>query len=189
MGVRPMFSQNKQIGQFALTLKNSRPKGVSQIVVTIEYFADYSFKVTAEDAETKVIQTAVFESGLGKPSKDTLDQILETAKKYKSQDEEVLKKLDLFRTYDGMLSQFESQYNMSKTNANLSEYDKSFFETILKGSKKWIEENRSNEEVSTVVIQAKIDDIKNAATELATKLQESAKKPEEAEQEKGKETL
>ena len=35
-----------------------------------------------------------------------------------------------------------------------------------------------------------IDDLKNAATELATKLQEAAKKTEgEAEQEKGKETL
>ena len=87
-------------------------KGVRQIVVTIEYFADYSFKVTAEDEETKVSQTAVFESGFGKPSKDTLDQILETAKKFKSQ-EEVIKKLDLFRTYDGVLSQFESQYSMS----------------------------------------------------------------------------
>lgn len=192
MGVRPMFDDNEKIGKLLLTLKNPKPKGVPQISVKIEYFADYSFKITAEDLDTKLSESAVFKSELGKPSKDKIDQILETAKKFKAQDEETAKRIEQFRTFEAALTQFETQFNMAKSNAqiNLSDLDKSYFETILEGNKKWLEENKSNVTITPVVLQSKIEDIQNASTELVTKLQSSQKSEQQTgEGEKTKETL
>lgn len=186
MGLRPMFDDNDKIGQVFLTLKNPKPKGVPQILVKIEYFADYSFKVTAEDMETKVSESAVFKSELGRPRPDKVRQMLEDAEKFKQADAETAKKIEELRLFEGALAQFEAQLNMVKSNAKigLSELDKSYFETILDGSKKWLEENRGNASITAAVVQMKIEDIKNAAAELAQKV-ESAEKTAKLEAEKG----
>ncbi|ELA42332.1 uncharacterized protein VICG_00732 [Vittaforma corneae ATCC 50505] len=191
MGVRPMFDDNEKIGKLLLTLKNPKPKGVPQILVKIEYFADYSFKITAEDSDTKLSESAVFKSELGKPSKDKIDQILETAKKFKAQDEETAKRLEQFRNFEAALSQFETQLNLAKSNAqiSLSDLDKSYFETILDGSKKWLDENKGNAAITAAVIQAQIENVQNASTELVNKIQASQKAPQPEEAEKGRETL
>jgi len=190
MGVRPMFDDNEKIGKVLLTLKNPKPKGVPQILVKIEYFADYSFKVTAEDLETKVSESAVFKSELGRPPKDKIDRMLEMAEKFKQQDSETAKRIEELRLFEGALSQYEAQLNMMKSNTkiNFTDLEKSYFDTILEGNKKWLEENRSNTSITAAIIQMRIEDIKNISTELTQKV-EAAEKGAKPEEEKGRETL
>lgn len=195
MGVRPMFDDNERIGQFRLELKNPKPKGVAKIEVKIEYFADYSFKVTAIDSETGASEFITFDSKLGRPPQNKINQMLEAAKKFKSEDEESKNRIEQFRLFTAALDMFEVQLKEAKAKTNiLSELDASYFDTILDSNKSWIEQNKATAKPS--VVESKLEDLKASATELVNKIkaaeaaapkeQPSAK---EAEKEAGRDVL
>ncbi|KAM0681463.1 hypothetical protein GINT2_000665 [Glugoides intestinalis] len=175
MGVRPMFDDNEKIGQLVLELTNPKPRGIPQIMVKIEYFADYSFKVTAEDAETHVAQSAEFKPELGKPSQQKVNEIVEIAKKNKAKDAETAKRLDQFRLYSASIDQFEAQLNMVQADSkiNMSDLDKSYFNAILKGEKEYLETSRNDPNVTLSAIQAKMEALQQSAKELVEKVKAS----------------
>lgn len=195
MGVRPMFDDNEKIGQLVLGITNPKPRGIPQIMVKVEYFADYSFKVTAEDAETHVAQSAVFKPELGKPSQQKVSEILEIAKKNKAKDAETAKRLDQFKLYSASIDQFEAQLNMvqSDPKINMSDLDKSYFSAILKGEKEYLEMSRNDPNISLSAIQAKMEALQQSAKELVEKVktsqataQTTPKQPEEEKKEESK---
>lgn len=173
MGVRPMFADNEPIGNFRLQLKTPQPKGVPKIDVKITYKADYSFIVTATDTETGNSESITVESNLGKPSQSKIAQMLETAKKFKLEDEEAQNRIEQFRLFTAALEMFEAQLKDAKSKANiLSDLDVSYFDTILDVNKTWIEQNKATAKPS--VVESKLEDLKASATELANKIKAAA---------------
>lgn len=179
MGVRPIFEDNEKIGKFQVELKNKKPKGVPQITVKIEYFADYSFKVSAEGEDVTESKSVEFKSDLGKPSKDKINKILETAKKFKDQDEQVTKVLEQFRLFEAALNHFENELNLIKKNpqVNLDDFEKGYFDGILEMHNKWLTENRANKEITVADIQSEIEKLQSASKELADKVESAKSKP------------
>lgn len=171
MGVRPMFDDNEKIGQLELTLTRAMPRGEPKIMVAINYNADYSFEVSATEGNNT--QRITFDSKLGKPSQSKVEQMLENAKLNFEADEKLKNKLEQLRIFDTTLGMFETQVKASK----LSELDQSYFNTIIEGNKKWLEDNRATAEVA--IIEAKIADLKKSVEEFSAKLAESSKIPQE----------
>lgn len=192
MGVRPMFDDNEPIGNFRLELKNPKPKGVPKIEVKIEYFADYSFKVTAIDTETGASEFITVESNLGKPSQSKINQMLEAAKKFKLEDEEAQNRIEQIKLFTAAVEMFELQLKDAKAKPNLlSEIDISMFDTILDVNKTWIEQNKTTAKPS--VVESRLMDFKKSAEELASKIKAAtaaaaSKEQQPVDKEAGKES-
>lgn len=168
MGVRPLAKDNEYLGMLKLKLKNPQPKGVPQINVTIQYNSDYSFSVTAMDVATGTSEVITFDSKLGKPSTSKIEAILEAAKQNKAADEEIQNKLEKIRLFDSKMSMLES---MVKQATSLNEIDKSYFEAIIEGNKKWLSDNR--ETLTSDMLDSKLDELTKAGEEMAQKIKDS----------------
>jgi len=173
MGVRPLAKDNEYLGKLKLTLKNPQPKGIPQINVTIQYNSDYSFSVTALDVATGTSEMITFDSKLGKPSQSKIEAMLESARQNKAADEEMQNKLEKIRMFDSKMGMLESMVKQATT---LNEIDKSYFEAIIDGNRKWLSDNR--ETITSDILDSKLEELTKAGEELAAKIKETSKPTE-----------
>lgn len=183
-GMRTLFKHNHNIGEFEFELDEIAPKGVPQIAVKCHMDADYKLTVTARDMKTNKEKNVTFNKEYVGTDKNFVKKILEEAKAHEAEDQELKAVLELKRTFEKGLEEYEAQ-TKSDAFKNLDDKQKLVFETTHQTYKSWYDENK--ETVKSEELKNQTDNLVNSAKELADAIKVAPQQKKE--EEKGKDVL
>jgi len=105
-GERPMFNDNKVLGQFDLVGIPPAPKGIPQIEVTFDIDANGILHVTAKDLGTKKEQSIRI-TAPNKLSDEEVEKMKKDAEIHAEEDKKRKEKVDILNEAESMVSQYE----------------------------------------------------------------------------------
>ncbi|HLF54425.1 MAG TPA: Hsp70 family protein, partial [Candidatus Nanoarchaeia archaeon] len=171
-GERPMFADNKLLGQFDLVGIPPAPRGIPQIEVTFDIDANGILSVTAKDLGTSKEQSMRITA----PNKlDTaeVERMRKQAEEFAEQDKKRKEEIETINQADTLVYTAEKQ---------LKEFEGKVSEKEIKGIKEKIDELKkllSAEKKDTAEIKKKLDEAQKLFHTAATELyQKAGKKPQ-----------
>jgi len=163
-GVRPLFEHNEFIGTFNLQLKSMQPRGVPKIEVKVEYFSDYSFKVTAKDTASDVVESMVFKPNYGPSDSKRVQEILKTAEANAAKDAETRNKLEKLREFETLFSTYEMVLKEAKEKKNIEDDVLFVYQSFYDGLIDW--KKNSSKDVSLESVDETIKNLNEKLTEF-----------------------
>ena len=165
-GERPMFSDNKVLGQFDLVGIPPAPRGVPQVEVTFDIDANGILHVSAQDKGTGK-EHKIKITGTGNLSKDEVEKMKEEAKLHEAEDAKKKEKIEADNNAESMIFQ---------TKKVLEEFkDKVDANTKNKIEAKISELETAKKEEDVAAINAKIEELNKTVQEIGSKIyQETA---------------
>ena len=180
-GERPMFSDNKPLGQFDLMGIPPAPRGVPQVEVTFDIDANGIVNVAAKDLGTGK-QQKIQITGSSTLSKDEIERMKEEAKKHEAEDEKIKAKIEAENNADAIiyqskkvLDEFKDKVD-AKTKSNVEDKVKELEDARKEGDPETI--TKKIEELNKVVQEIGMKIYQEAAAK--GKPQESAPQDEES---------
>ncbi len=165
-GERPMFSDNKVLGQFDLVGIPPAPRGVPQIEVAFDIDANGIVHVSAKDLGTGKEQRIQI-TGSSTLSKSEIEKMKEEAKQHEAEDEKIKAKIEAENNADAVIYQSRKVLEEFKDKVD-ADLRKRVEEKI-----KSVEEARQAGD--PLEINAKIEDLNKTMQEIGTKMyQQSA---------------
>ena len=174
-GERPMFPDNKVLGQFDLVGIPPAPRGVPQIEVTFDIDANGIVSVSAKDLGTAKEQSIKI-TGTGNLSQDEIEKMKAEAEKNSEADNKKKEKIDAENNADSLIHQSKKMLDEIKDKVD-KDTKKSIEEKV-----KELEEARKTGEPAT--INAKIEELNKVMQEIGTKMYQEAAAAQQAEQAK-----
>ncbi len=174
-GERPMFPDNKVLGQFDLVGIPPAPRGVPQIEVTFDIDANGIVSVSAKDLGTAKEQSIKI-TGTGNLSQDEIEKMKAEAEKNSEADNKKKEKIDAENNADSLIHQSKKMLDEFKDKVD-KDTKKSIEEKV-----KELEEARKTGEPAT--INAKIEELNKVMQEIGTKMYQEAAAAQQAEQAK-----
>lgn len=167
-GERPMFTDNKLLGQFDLVGIPPAPRGVPQVEVTFDLDANGILHVGAKDKGTGK-EHKIKITGTGNLSKDEVEKMKEEAKKHEAEDAQKKEKIEADNNAEAVIFQ---------TKKILEEFkDKVDAETKKKIETKISELENVKKDEDVAAIKAKIEELNKTVQEIGSKIyQEMAAK-------------
>jgi molecular chaperone DnaK len=171
-GERPMYHDNKTLGQFDLMGIPPAPRGVPQVEVTFDIDSNGIVHVSAKDLGTGKEQNIKI-TGSTTLSKDEIEKMKEEAKRHESEDQKVKDKIEAENNADSVVYQ---------TKKVMEEYgDKVDVATKKKIEGKIKEVEEARKEGDSTTINKKIEELNKVVQEIGTKIyQEAAAKQQKA---------
>lgn len=105
-GERPIFNDNKLLGEFNLTGLPPAPRGVPQIEVTFDMDANGILNVSAKDLGTNKEQKITITSSTNLSDKD-IERMKKEAQEHEEEDKKIKDRIDTFNRLDGILFTME----------------------------------------------------------------------------------
>jgi molecular chaperone DnaK len=174
-GERPMFSDNKVLGQFDLVGIPPAPRGVPQVEVTFDIDANGIVHVSAKDLGTQKEQSIKI-TGSGNLNKDDVERMKEEAKKYEADDQKKKAKIEAENNADSLLFQ---------TKKVMEEYkDKIDADTKKKIDDKVKELEEVRKGGDPEAINKTIEELNKVVQEIGAKMYAESAKQQQAEQAK-----
>ncbi len=164
-GERPMFADNKTLGQFDLVGIPPAPRGVPQIEVTFDIDANGIVHVMAKDLGTSKEQKIVI-TGSGALSKDEVERMKEEAKKNEAEDEKRRARIDAENNADAVL--YQNRKVLEEFGDKVDADTRKKIEDKLKD----LEEARKGEDPQE--INKKIEALNKAMQEIGSKMYQQA---------------
>ena len=175
-GERPMFNDNKTLGQFDLVGIPPAPRGVPQIEVTFDIDANGILHVSAKDKGTGKEQNIKI-TGSGNLNKEEVEKMREEAKKHEADDKVKKEKVEALNNAEAVIFQ---------TNKMLEEFkDKVDADTKKKIEEKVKELEEARKTEDPAKITPKIDELNKVVQEIGAKLYQEAAQAQAAEQPNG----
>lgn len=175
-GERPMFVDNKNLGQFDLVGIPPAPRGVPQVEVTFDIDANGILHVSAKDKGTGK-EHKIKITGTGNLSKDEVEKMKEEAKKNEAEDAKKKAKIEADNNAEAVLFQ---------TKKVLEEFkDKIDSETKKKIEVKISELEEAKKEGDVSAINAKIEELNKTVQEIGSKIYQEMAAKEGAKQAPG----
>lgn len=167
-GERPMFSDNKLLGQFDLVGIPPAPRGVPQVEVTFDIDANGILHVSAKDKGTGK-EHKIKITGTGNLSKDEVEKMKEEAKKHEAEDTKRKAKIEADNNAEAVIFQTKKVLEDFK--------DKIDAETKKKIETKISELETAKKDGNVSEINAKIEELNKTVQEIGSKIyQEMAAK-------------
>jgi molecular chaperone DnaK len=170
-GERPMFNDNKLLGQFDLIGIPPAPRGVPQIEVTFDIDANGIVKVTAKDLGTQKEQHIKI-TGTSNLSPEEVERMKEDAKKHEEEDRKKRERIDAENNADAVIHQ---------TKKVMEEYGDKVDENVKKSIEEKIaelEKARKSGDVAT--INAAIEALNKVVAEIGQKIYQEAAAAQQA---------
>ena len=174
-GERPMYNDNKGLGQFDLVGIPPAPRGVPQIEVTFDIDANGIVHVSAKDLGTQK-EHSIKVTGSSTLSTEEVEKMCEDAKKYEAEDKKAREKIDAENTADTVLHQTKKvmeEYG-SKVDAKVK---KSIEEKISS-----LEKAREGGDVSSM--NSAVEALNKQVAEVGQKIYQDAAAAQQAEAQK-----
>lgn len=179
-GERPMFSDNKILGQFDLVGIPPAPRGVPQVEVTFDIDANGILHVSAQDKGTGK-EHKIKITGTGNLSKDEVEKMKEEAKKHEAEDAKKKEKIEADNNAEAVIFQTKKVLEDFK--------DKVDAETKKKIEIKISELEKAKQEGEVSAINAKIEELNKTVQEIGSKIyQETAAQQQSQSAPTGEET-
>ncbi len=172
-GERPMFNDNKVLGQFDLVGIPPAPRGIPQIEVTFDIDANGIINVKAKDLGTAKEQNITITASTNL-SDEEIEKMRKDAEQHAEQDKKTKEKIETFNKADALV--YSTEKSMKDMKGKVDEKKlKPLADTIeeLKGLMKDREKNYE-------IIKKKLEEIDKLAQEAATELYQKAAAEQQA---------
>ena len=170
-GERPMFSDNKVLGQFDLVGIPPAPRGIPQVEVTFDIDANGILHVSAQDKGTGK-EHKIKITGTGNLSKDEVEKMKEEAKKNEAEDAKRKTKIEADNNAEAVIFQTKKVLEDFKDKVDAATKKK------IEAKISELETAKKESDVST--INAKIEELNKTVQEIGSKIyQEMAAKQQQ----------
>ena len=164
-GERPLFSQNKLLGNFRLDGIESSPRGMPQIEVTFDIDANGILHVTAQDKNTNKEQKISIEGSSGL-SDEEIEKAKREAEEHADEDKKRAEVIDEKNKAEHMAFEVEKQL------AEMGDKVPAELKESLEGKVKELREALTSDDIEAV--RAKSGELESALAELANAAQQAA---------------
>jgi molecular chaperone DnaK len=170
-GERPMFGDNKVLGQFDLVGLPPAPKGVPQIEVTFDIDANGIVHVSAKDIGSGKEQKIQI-TGSGNLNKEEVEKMRQEAEKHAEADNKKMEKIEADNNAESVIHQSKKMLD-------------EFKDKVEKGTKKKIEDQIAGLEEARKsgdpsIINPKIEELNKVVQEIGAKMYQDAAAAEQA---------
>lgn len=141
-GERARTRDNNLLGKFELSGIPPAPRGVPQVNVCFDIDANGILNVSAEDKTAGVKNKITITNDKGRLSKDDIEKMVQDAEKYKSEDEEVKRKVDAKNSLENYAYNMRNTIRDDKIAGQLSSDDKSTIEKAVDAAITWLDNNQ-----------------------------------------------
>ena len=178
-GERPMFADNKNMGQFDLMGIPPAPRGVPQVEVTFDIDANGIVHVSAKDLGTGK-QQSIKITGSTALSKDEVEKMRKEAEQHESEDTKRKEKIEADNNAEAVI------YQTKKVMEEFADKVDAATKKKIEDKIKELEEAKKEGEPAT--INKKIEELNKVVQEIGTKIyQEAAQQQAQTHPEEGKE--
>jgi len=174
-GERPMYHDNKNLGQFDLMGIPPAPRGIPQVEVTFDIDANGIVNVSAKDLGTGK-QQEIKITGSGNLNKDEVSKMREEAENNAAEDEKKKAKIEAENNAEAVVFQTKKVLDEFKDKVDADTKKK------IEDKIKEVEEARKSGEPET--INAKIDELNKVVQEIGQKVYAEAAAKQQQEQAK-----
>ncbi|PIN77129.1 molecular chaperone DnaK [Candidatus Woesearchaeota archaeon CG10_big_fil_rev_8_21_14_0_10_34_8] len=174
-GERPMFSDNKVLGQFNLDGIPSAPRGVPQIEVTFDIDANGIVNVSAKDMGTGKEQKVTITASTSL-NEDDIEKMKKEAEQYSEQDKQRKEEVETINTADTLI------YTTEKTMKDMEgKVDKKKLEAITMPLAD-LKELMKADKKDIPAIKAKLEELQKVAQEAAVEMYQKVQQEQQAKQ-------
>ncbi|KAL2936422.1 Heat shock 70 kDa protein [Bienertia sinuspersici] len=141
-GERARTKDNNLLGKFELAGIPPAPRGVPQINVSFDIDANGILNVMAEDKTAGVKNKITITNDKGRLTKDDIERMVKEAEKYKSEDEEVKKKVEAKNSLENYAYNMRNTIRDEKFRSKMGEEDREKVEKAVGEVVTWVEANQ-----------------------------------------------
>ncbi|CAM8998893.1 unnamed protein product [Rhodiola kirilowii] len=141
-GERARTKDNNLLGKFELTGIPPAPRGVPQINVCFDIDANGILNVSAEDKTAGVKNKITITNDKGRLSKEEIEKMVQDAEKYKSEDEEVKKRVEAKNALENYAYNMRNTIKDDKIGGKLDAGDKQKIEKAVDEAIEWLDRNQ-----------------------------------------------
>ena len=179
-GERPMFNDNKVLGQFDLVGIPPAPRGVPQIEVTFDIDANGILHVTAKDLGTNKEQSIKI-TAPNKLSDEEVEKMKNDAKIHAEDDKKRKEKVDTLNEAESLVNQFEKTINDMGDKVDKKELEP--IKKDIEGIKELLKDKDKNYEAIKKAKEDLVQKFQKVSQEMYQKVaQEQAKKQQQGAQ-------
>jgi heat shock 70kDa protein 1/2/6/8 len=160
-GERGMTKDNHLLGKFNLEGIPPAPRGVPQIEVTFDIDANGIMNVSAADKGTGKTNKITITNEKGRLSKEDIERMVNEAEKFKGEDEQVKKRIEVKNAFENYCFQMKNTLNDEKLRDKFTAEDKKVIEEASKEGLQWLEANPNAEPEAIEEEQKKIEAMYN----------------------------
>ncbi|KAI7739486.1 hypothetical protein M8C21_012231 [Ambrosia artemisiifolia] len=142
-GEQTKTCDNNLLGKYVVSGIQPAPRAVPQIIVSYDVDTDGILNVSVGDKTTG--QKYSIKKDKGRLSKEDIEEMVQEAKKYKSEDEEHKKKVDAKNTLESYVYNMRSTVTYEKIGEMLSPGDKKKIENAINEAVGWLDSNQLSE--------------------------------------------
>lgn len=170
-GERPMYHDNKTLGQFDLMGIPPAPRGIPQVEVTFDIDANGIVHVSAKDLGTGKEQKIQI-TGSSALNKDEIERMKEEAKRHEAEDSKIKEKIEAENNAESVV--YQTRKVLDEFKDKVDETTK----TKIEDKVKELEEARKSGEPET--INKKIEEVNKLVQEIGTKIYQEAAAKQQA---------
>lgn len=162
-GERELVRDNKLIGNFTLSGIPPAPKGVPQIEVTFDLDADGIINVSARDKASNK-DASITVAGSSGLSEGEIEQMVQDAEKYKSQDEAKRQSIEAANRADQLANDTES--SLKEFEGKLDKVEAQKVQDQISSLRETVARVQAGEEVGPEDLKNKTDELQQASMKL-----------------------
>merc|ERR1712039_451852 len=166
-GERQMTKDNHILGKFNLEGIPPARRGEPQIEVTFDIDANGILNVSAQEKATGKVEKITITNDKGRLSKEDIEKLVKDAEKYKSEDEQLRKKIEAKNSYEHYIYQIRNTTDDEKLKDKFSDEDKTKLADLVKEHQAWLDEHQ---DASAEEYDAKTKEIEGVFQPIMTKI-------------------
>ncbi|XP_043706333.1 heat shock cognate 70 kDa protein-like [Telopea speciosissima] len=166
-GERPLTKDNNLLGKFELKGIPPAPRGVPQINVCFDIDANGILNVSAEDKTAGVKNKITITNDKGRLSKEDIEKMVKEAERYKSEDEEVKKKVEAKNALENYAYNMKNTIKDEKIGGKLGASDKQKIEKAVNETIEWLDKNQLAE---VDELEDKLKDLEGLCNPIISKM-------------------
>merc|ERR1712194_115653 len=169
-GERQMTKDNHILGKFNLEGIPPARRGEPQIEVTFDIDANGILNVSAQEKATGKVEKITITNDKGRLSKEDIEKLVKDAEKYKSEDDQLKKKIDSKNTYENYIYSIRSTTEDDKLKDAFEAEDKTTINAAVIEHQMWLD---SNPDASADEYDSRYKDLERMFQPIMTKIYQS----------------
>jgi len=166
-GERGMTKDNHILGKFNLEGIPPARRGEPQIEVTFDIDANGILNVSAQEKTTGKVEKITITNDKGRLSKEDIEKLVKDAEKFKSEDDQLKKKIEAKNGYEHYIYQIRNTVDDEKLKDKFEETEKTTLLDLAKEHQTWLD---AHQDASAEEYEAKTKEIEAVFQPIMTKI-------------------
>merc|ERR1712086_1012971 len=166
-GERGMTKDNHILGKFNLEGIPPARRGEPQIEVTFDIDANGILNVSAQEKTTGKVEKITITNDKGRLSKEDIEKLVKDAEKFKSEDDQLKKKIESKNGYEHYIYQIRNTVDDEKLKDKFSEEEKTTLLDLAKEHQTWLD---AHQDASAEEYDAKTKEVERVFQPIMTKI-------------------